>query len=51
MTKERAFITGLVSFLILGSLIATGATDGVFIAVAIAIFLLGIAYAAWCERL
>ncbi len=51
MNKERIFITGLVSFLLIGSLIATGSTDGIYIAVSVAIFLVAIAYAAWCERL
>ena len=49
--KERAFVTGLVAFLILGSLLATGAMDGVYIAASIGFFLLCIAYAEGCERL
>jgi hypothetical protein len=51
MNKERIFVTCLVSFLVIGSLLATGATDGVYIAISILLFLLAIAYAAWCERL
>jgi len=51
MNKERAFITGLVSFLIIGSLIATQSTDAIYVATAIGFFLICIAYAEWCERL
>ncbi len=51
MNKERAFVTGLVSFLVIGTLLASGMTDGVYIAVSIALFLLAAVYAAWCERL
>ena len=51
MNKERSFVTGLVAFLVIGSLIATGATDGVFAAATIGFFLLCIAYAAWCEKI
>ena len=51
MNKERGFVTGLVSFLIMGSLLATGATDGIYLAVSIAFFLLCIAYAVWCEKI
>ncbi|MCE0484394.1 MAG: hypothetical protein LV479_09175 [Methylacidiphilales bacterium] len=51
MNKERAFVTGMVSFLIIGSLIATGVTDGVYVAASIGFFLLCIAYAEWCARL
>lgn len=51
MNKERAFITGLVGFLIIGSLIATQSTDAIYVAAAIGFFLVCIAYAEWCERL
>jgi hypothetical protein len=49
--KERTFVGGLVAFLILGSLLATGSTDGIFVAVTVGFFLLCIAYAEGCERL
>ena len=49
--KSKAFLTGLVAFLIMGSLIATQSTDGFFVAAAIAFFLLCLAYAEGCERL
>ncbi len=51
MNKERTFVTCLVSFLVLGTLLFTGLTDGVFIAAAVGFFLLCIAYAAWCEKI
>ena len=51
MTKERAFITGLVSFLIIGSLLATGSTDGAYIAASFVFFLLCVAYTVWCEKI
>lgn len=51
MNNERTFILGLVCFLLIGSLLATGAADAIYVAVTIALFLLGIAYAAWCGRL
>ena len=51
MNKERAFITGLVSFLVIGSLLATGVTDGIYIAVTIGLFLAAILYTVWCQRL
>jgi hypothetical protein len=49
--KRKAFLTGLVVFLIIGSLIATRSTDGYFAAASIAFFVLCIAYTMWCERL
>ena len=49
--KRNTFFTGLVIFLIIGSLIATRSTDGYFIAGSIAFFTLCIAYTVWCERL
>jgi hypothetical protein len=51
MNKERAFITGIVGFLIIGSLIATNSTDGIYIAASLAFFAICVAYAEWCERL
>jgi hypothetical protein len=51
MNKERAFVAGLVSFLIIGSLLASGTMDGVYVAVSFGFFLLCIAYAAWCEKI
>jgi hypothetical protein len=51
VTKERTFLTGLVAFLVIGSLLDTGTTDGVFVAATVGFFLLCIAYAEWCERL
>ena len=51
MNKEKAFLTGLISFLIIGSLIATKSPDGIYIAATIGFFLICIAYAEWCERL
>ena len=49
--KERTFVGGLVSFLVIGSLLATKSTDAIFVAVTIGFFLLCIAYAEGCERL
>ena len=49
--KGKTFLTAVISFLVLGSLIATRSTDGYFVAAAIAFFLLCAAYAEWCERL
>jgi hypothetical protein len=49
--KSKAFLTGLISFLLIGSLIATCSTDGYYIAAAIAFFLLCVVYAEWCEKL
>jgi hypothetical protein len=49
--KHEEFITGLIIFLIMGSLIATRSTDGYFVAASIAFFLVCVAYAEWCERL
>ena len=49
--KERTFITGLVAFLVIGTLLATGSTDGIYIATTALFFLICIAYAEWCERL
>jgi hypothetical protein len=49
--KGKVFLTGLVAFLVLGSLVATRSTDGYFVAATIAFFLLCAAYAEWCERL
>jgi hypothetical protein len=49
--KGRTFLTGLVAFLVIGSLLDTGTTDGVFVAATVGFFLLCIAYAEWCERL
>jgi hypothetical protein len=40
MNKDRAVITGIVSVLIFAVLLATGATDAVFII-----------YAMWCEKI
>jgi hypothetical protein len=51
MNKEKAFVTGFVGFLIIGSLIATRSTDGIYVACAVGFFLICIAYAEWCERL
>jgi succinate-acetate transporter protein len=49
--KERTLVGGLVSFLILGSLLATKSMDAIFVAVTIIFFLLCIAYAEGCGRL
>ena len=51
VTKERKFLTGLVIFLVIGTLLDAGTTDGVFVAATVGFFLLCIAYAEWCERL
>jgi NADH:ubiquinone oxidoreductase subunit 6 (subunit J) len=49
--KERTFIACLVTFLILGSLVATMSTDAIYVAVALGFFALCIAYAEGCSRL
>jgi succinate-acetate transporter protein len=49
--KERTFVGGLVTFLVIGSLLATGKTDVIFVAATLLFFLLCIAYAEGCERL
>jgi len=49
--KERTFVGCLVTFLVIGSLIAMGKTDAIFVAVTIGFFLLCIAYAEGCGRL
>ena len=49
--KERTFVGGLVTFLIIGSLIATKSMDAIFVAVTLGFFLLCIAYAEGCGRL
>ena len=49
--KGKAFLTGLVTFLVIGSLVATRSTDGYYTAAAIGFFMLCIAYTMWCERL
>jgi succinate-acetate transporter protein len=49
--KEKTFVGGLVSFLIIGSLLATKSTDAIYVAVAILFFLLCIAYMEGCGRL
>jgi hypothetical protein len=51
VTKEGKFLTGLVIFLIVGSLLDSGTTDGVYVAATVGFFSLCIAYAEWCERL
>jgi hypothetical protein len=51
MNKERAFAVGAISFLAIGGLLAAGGTDAIYVAVSIAMFLVGIAYAAWCEKI
>jgi hypothetical protein len=49
--KGKVFLTSVVAFLVLGSLLATRSADGYFVAATIAFFLLCAAYAEWCERL
>ena len=51
MTKDRTIVLGVVAFLVVGSLLDAGATDGVYIAAAIGFFTLCIAYTKWCGRL
>jgi hypothetical protein len=51
MTKDRTIVLGVVAFLVVGSLLDAGATDGVFVAAAIGFFMLCIAYTEWCGRL
>jgi hypothetical protein len=49
--KERTFVAGLVTFLLVGSLIAAKSTDATYIAATIGFFAICVAYAEWCERL
>jgi hypothetical protein len=51
MTKENKFIAGLAAFLVIGTLLDTGTTDGIFVAATVGFFLLCIAYVEWCGRL
>jgi hypothetical protein len=51
MTKEHKFLACLVTFLVMGTLLDTGTTDGIFVAITVGFFLLCIAYAEWCARL
>ena len=51
MTKEKKFIAGLGVFLVIGTLLDIGSTDGFFVAATIGFFLLCIAYVEWCGRL
>jgi hypothetical protein len=51
MNKDRSIVLGVVAFLVVGSLLDAGLTDGVFIAAAIGFFALCIAYTEWCGRL
>jgi hypothetical protein len=49
--KSKAFLTGLVVFLLLGSLVAFGSTDGCYVAASIGFFLVCVIYAEACGRL
>jgi hypothetical protein len=51
MTTERTFIAGLLTFLVFGTLLDLGSTDGMYIAATVGFFLLCIAYSDWCSRL
>jgi hypothetical protein len=51
MTKDRSIVLGIVTLLLIVGLLASGMTDGVFIAASIAFFGLCIAYTEWCGRL
>ncbi len=51
MSKVSATITGIVSLLLIGGLVATRSTDGIFVAASIGFFLICALYAVWCERL
>jgi hypothetical protein len=51
MKKEHLFLTGLGTFLIIGTLLDTATPDGLFVAATVGFFLLCIAYAEWCGRL
>jgi hypothetical protein len=49
--KPKILLTGLIALLIFGGLIATGSTDGYYVAAAIGSFLLCALYAEGCARL
>jgi hypothetical protein len=51
MTKEKTFLTCLMTFLILGTLLDIDWNDGIFIAATVGFFLLCLAYVEWCSRL
>ncbi|MEJ0001403.1 MAG: hypothetical protein WDO13_21070 [Verrucomicrobiota bacterium] len=51
MTKDRIIAASIVSLLLLALFVGGGATDAVYVIVSIALFLLAIAYAAWCEKI
>jgi hypothetical protein len=51
MRKDSWFLIGLLAFLVIGSLIDTGTTDGYFIALTTVFFVFCIAYVELCDRL
>ncbi|HEV3271874.1 MAG TPA: hypothetical protein VGZ93_06810 [Candidatus Methylacidiphilales bacterium] len=51
MNKERKIVTSVVALLIIAVVLAAGNTDIIYVAVAIAVFGIGIVYAEGCEKL
>ena len=49
--KERTLVTSVVALLAGAGVLASGNTDIIYVAVAIALFAIGIAYAEGCEKL
>jgi hypothetical protein len=49
--KERTIVSTVVALLVLAVVLLTGNTDVIYVAVTIALFVIGIAYAEGCEKL
>jgi hypothetical protein len=49
--KERTVVTGFVALLATAIVLGAGNTDIIFVAISIALFGIGIAYAEGCEKL
>jgi len=49
--KERTVVSTVVALLVFVALLAAGNTDIIYVAVSIALFAIGIAYAEGCEKL